>query len=93
MTRIKESLGPSLGQSIIDLHLFSNTGMTTSPPASWSHSSVSTFRTRYTPPVPGLSIQHSVEALVEGSEMSMLREGTYFLFSLGSRAESIQVDL
>jgi len=75
VTRIKQSLGPALGQSIIDQHLFSSTGITTSPPASWSRSTVSSFRSRYIPPVAGLSIEHSVEALVEGSEMSMLREG------------------
>jgi hypothetical protein len=46
-----------------------------STPASWSHSSVSTFGVRYTPPVPDLSPSHSIEALVEGSDMSLLREG------------------
>ncbi|PPR08122.1 hypothetical protein CVT24_012366, partial [Panaeolus cyanescens] len=45
-------------------------------PASWAHSSVSTFGVRYTPPLPDLSTVHSVEALVEGSDMSMLREGS-----------------
>lgn len=44
-------------------------------PAAWGHSSVSTFHARYTPPVPDLSTTHSVEALVEGSDMSLLREG------------------
>ncbi|KAF8198976.1 glycosyltransferase family 31 protein [Pholiota molesta] len=47
-----------------------------STPASWSHSSVSTFGVRYTPPVPDLSPSHSIEALVEGSDMSLLREGS-----------------
>lgn len=46
-----------------------------STPASWSHSSVSTFGVRYTPPLPDLSPAHSIEALVEGSDMSLLREG------------------
>jgi len=45
-------------------------------PSAWAHSSVSTFGTRYSPPVPDLSTAHSVEALVEGSDMSMLREGS-----------------
>ncbi|TEB35066.1 hypothetical protein FA13DRAFT_1788662 [Coprinellus micaceus] len=45
-------------------------------PAAWSHSSVSTFGVRYTPPLPSLSTRHSVEALVEGSEMSILQEGS-----------------
>ncbi|KAF9478540.1 hypothetical protein BDN70DRAFT_879886 [Pholiota conissans] len=47
-----------------------------STPESWSHSSVSTFGVRYTPPVPDLSPAHSIEALVEGSDMSLLREGS-----------------
>ena len=47
-------------------------------PAAWGHSSVSTFHARYTPPLPDLSTKHSVEALVEGSDMSLLREGVYF---------------
>ncbi|KAK2461930.1 hypothetical protein APHAL10511_006393 [Amanita phalloides] len=73
VTRIKQTLGPVLDQAVIDQNLFSSTA---SPPAAWSRSSVSTFKTRYTPPVSDLSIKESVEALVEGSEMSMLREGT-----------------
>ena len=44
-------------------------------PSSWSYSSVSAFGVRYTPPVPDLTILQSVEALVEGSDMSKLREG------------------
>jgi hypothetical protein len=42
-----------------------------------SHSSVSTFGVRYYPPLPDLSSAHGVEALVEGSKMSMLREGAF----------------
>lgn len=45
-------------------------------PAAWSESSVSNFGVRYVPPLPDLSMRHSVEALVEGSEMSTLREGS-----------------
>ncbi|KDR84965.1 hypothetical protein GALMADRAFT_233482 [Galerina marginata CBS 339.88] len=45
-------------------------------PAAWGHSSVSTFGVRYTPPLPELSMTHSVEALVEGTDMSLLREGS-----------------
>jgi len=37
---------------------------------------VSTFGVRYTPPVPGLTTSQGVEALVEGSDMSMIREGS-----------------
>lgn len=47
-------------------------------PTTWGHSSVSTFGVRYTPPLPDLSPSQSIEALVEGSDMSMLREGTAF---------------
>ena len=46
-------------------------------PSAWAHSSVSTFGVRYNPPLPDLSPAHGVEALVEGSEMSMLREGEF----------------
>ena len=46
-------------------------------PSAWAHSSVSTFGVRYDPPLPDLSHAHGVEALVEGSEMSMLREGAF----------------
>jgi hypothetical protein len=45
-------------------------------PSAWAHSSVSTFGVRYTPPLPDLSPAHGAEALVEGSDMSTLREGT-----------------
>lgn len=44
-------------------------------PLAWAHSSVSTFGMRYSPPIQGMSLWYSVEALVEGSDMSMLREG------------------
>lgn len=43
-------------------------------PLAWAHSSVSTFGVRYSPPIQDMSLWHSVEALVEGSDMSMLRE-------------------
>ena len=39
-------------------------------------STVSTFGTRYTLPLPNLTIPQSIEALVEGSDMSGLHEGT-----------------
>ncbi|KAG8782392.1 hypothetical protein FRC15_007037 [Serendipita sp. 397] len=50
---------------------------TSSPPSvlnTFSHSSVCTFGSRYTPPSPNLTPMQSVEALVEGSAMS--RVGT-----------------
>lgn len=45
-------------------------------PSAWAHSSVSTFGQRYAPPLPDLSARQTVEGLVEGSEMSLLREGS-----------------
>ena len=48
-------------------------------PLPWVLSSVSTFQVRYTPPVPGLSLDHSIEALVEGSPMSKLTKRAYNL--------------
>lgn len=50
-------------------------GMNTPTPAAWAHSSVSTFGVRYLPPVPDLTTPQGVEALIEGSDMSMIREG------------------
>ncbi|KAJ8595903.1 hypothetical protein M405DRAFT_727139 [Rhizopogon salebrosus TDB-379] len=44
-------------------------------PSSWAHSSVSTFGTRYQQPLLEMDFAHTVEALVEGSDMSKLREG------------------
>lgn len=44
-------------------------------PSAWSHSTVSTWHTRYSAPVPDLTSLQSVEALVEGSVMSQLHEG------------------
>ncbi|KAH9952613.1 hypothetical protein BC827DRAFT_1148618 [Russula dissimulans] len=45
-------------------------------PAEWARSSVSTFGTRYSLPLPNLTIPQSIEALVEGSDMSELNEGS-----------------
>ena len=44
-------------------------------PAEWSRSTVSTFGTRYLLPLPNLTTAQSIEALVEGSDMSGLYEG------------------
>lgn len=46
-------------------------------PLAWAHSSVSTFGVRYSPPIQDMPLWHSIEALVEGSDMSMLREGLF----------------
>ncbi|KAI0778237.1 hypothetical protein BD413DRAFT_464972 [Trametes elegans] len=43
-------------------------------PEKWSHSTVSKFGSRYSPPVSDLSLAYSVEALVEGSDMSMVHD-------------------
>lgn len=45
-------------------------------PLQWAYSSVSTWGVRYSPPLPDMKTSHSVEALVEGSEMSTIREGS-----------------
>lgn len=45
-------------------------------PPSWSQSSVSTFGMTYQAPLQDMTTAESVEALVEGSEMSRIREGT-----------------
>ena len=47
-------------------------------PTEWAASSVSTFGTRYAEPVSGLAARESVEALVEGSEMSRLYDGALY---------------
>jgi len=44
-------------------------------PTSWAHSTVSMFGVRYQQPIQDMTLAESVEALVEGSEMSRLREG------------------
>lgn len=49
-----------------------------SSPSSWAYSSVSTFGVRYNPPLSNLTTLQGVEALVEGSDMSMVREGGDF---------------
>lgn len=50
-------------------------------PTSWVRSTVSTFHVRYAPPVPDLPLNYSVEALVEGSDMSRLVKRAYFTTS------------
>ncbi|KAI0375052.1 hypothetical protein BV20DRAFT_934269 [Pilatotrama ljubarskyi] len=49
-------------------------GQNVPAPEKWSHSTVSTFGSRYSPPSGDLSLEYSVEALVEGSDMSMVHE-------------------
>ena len=50
-------------------------GHSVAPPERWAHSTVSKFHVRYAPPVPDVHLEYSVEALVEGSDMSMVHEG------------------
>lgn len=56
-------------------------------PLAWAHSSVSTFGVRYSPPIQDMPLWHSVEALIEGSDMSMLREGLSGLISACSSVD------
>ncbi|RPD62891.1 hypothetical protein L227DRAFT_572759 [Lentinus tigrinus ALCF2SS1-6] len=49
-------------------------GQWVAPPEKWRHSTVSKFGVHYSPPVGDLNLDHSVEALVEGSDMSMVHE-------------------
>lgn len=53
-------------------------------PSAWSKSSVSLFGSRYSPPIAELTWKQSVEALVEGSDMSRLFEGAFFLIGAAS---------
>ncbi|KAK7058977.1 hypothetical protein VNI00_001601 [Paramarasmius palmivorus] len=78
VSRVKRSMAsafskPSEDQRVLEPAPGTELGPT---PPSWAYSSVSTFHVRYTPPVPNLNLEQSIEALVEGSEMSKLREDT-----------------
>ncbi|KAJ7783757.1 glycosyltransferase family 31 protein [Mycena maculata] len=76
VTRVKNSLVPYPDKALQDVLNSSLTVGGTPTPSDWAYSSVSTFGVRYAPPIPDLTIPQSVEALVEGSEMSTLREGS-----------------
>ncbi|KAJ6604626.1 glycosyltransferase family 31 protein [Mycena vulgaris] len=76
VTRVKNSLVPYPDKALQDVLNSSLTLGGTPTPSDWAYSSVSTFGVRYVPPIPDLTIPQSVEALVEGSEMSTLREGS-----------------
>ncbi|KAJ7125603.1 glycosyltransferase family 31 protein [Mycena crocata] len=76
VTRVKNSLVPYPDKALQDVLNSSLTVGGTPTPSDWAYSSVSTFGVRYVPPIPDLTIPQSVEALVEGSEMSTLREGS-----------------
>ncbi|KAI8995675.1 hypothetical protein BD414DRAFT_249332 [Trametes punicea] len=49
-------------------------GQNVPAPEKWSHSTVSKFGSRYSPPSGDLNVDYSVEALVEGSDMSMVHD-------------------
>ncbi|GLB36127.1 putative galactosyltransferase activity [Lyophyllum shimeji] len=77
--RVRRSMMTYLDRNLIDVLTSPSNAIgasTPSAPAAWSYSTVSTFGVRYVPPLPDLSVRHSVEALVEGSDMSMIREGS-----------------
>ncbi|KIY52701.1 hypothetical protein FISHEDRAFT_34580, partial [Fistulina hepatica ATCC 64428] len=75
-TFVQPSVTDDVAQDVLSPpSLTSTTSDQSATPSQWAYSSVSTFGTRYSPPISGLSSEHSIEALVEGSEMSMLREG------------------
>ncbi|KAJ7244774.1 hypothetical protein B0H12DRAFT_1188042 [Mycena haematopus] len=76
VTRVNNSLVPYPDKALQDVLNSSLVPGGTPTPSDWAYSSVSTFGVRYTPPIPDLTIMQSVEALVEGSEMSTLREGS-----------------
>ncbi|KAJ7293554.1 glycosyltransferase family 31 protein [Mycena rebaudengoi] len=75
VTRVRHNIVPYPDKAFQDVLNNSLALGVTPSPSDWAYSSVSTFGVRYAPPVPDLTIPQSVEALVEGSEMSNLREG------------------
>jgi hypothetical protein len=83
-TRVKNNLVPYPDKALQDVLNSSLVPGGTPTPSDWAYSSVSTFGVRYVPPIPDLTIAQSIEALVEGSEMSTLREGACILPSLSS---------
>ncbi len=49
-------------------------------PTEWAHSSVSTFGVRYTHPFSVATTQHEIEGMVEGSDMSTIRDRMFDAF-------------
>ncbi|KAK0465053.1 glycosyltransferase family 31 protein [Desarmillaria tabescens] len=77
VTRVKRSVASYLANVPQEVAGSVTVGTGVLPaPTSWAHSSVSTFGVRYSPPVPSLSTHEAVEALVEGSDMSTISEGS-----------------
>ncbi|KAH7925183.1 hypothetical protein BV22DRAFT_1089470, partial [Leucogyrophana mollusca] len=81
VSRVKRSFFSSLEKASQDalgekaLPTISPIGPNVPTPSSWAYSSVSTFGVRYVQPLQDMTLAESVEALVEGSDMSKLREG------------------
>ncbi|KAF8898771.1 hypothetical protein BD779DRAFT_1485462 [Infundibulicybe gibba] len=73
VARVREKVMPEWNRSINNTRAAGIAAPLLLP--SWATSSVSTFGVRYSPPLPDLSTSHSIEALVEGSDMSTIREG------------------
>ena len=67
---------------------YSLPGQHVSTPEKWTHSTVSKFHVRYSPPMPDLGLDYSVEALVEGSDMSMVHDGAC-LFEFASTSDAV----
>jgi hypothetical protein len=67
--KVKEFALVTQSESEGAVEVFGPRGVT---PPSWVLSSVTTFHVPYTPPIPDLSLDHSIEALIEGTQMSKL---------------------
>lgn len=75
--RVKESVLSYIEKELKNKSADSQGSLNGNPtPSSWAHSTVSTFGVRYQQPIQDMSLVESVEALVEGSDMSRLREGS-----------------
>ncbi|EIN13776.1 hypothetical protein PUNSTDRAFT_129444 [Punctularia strigosozonata HHB-11173 SS5] len=79
VTRVRHSIMSYLGKSAQDIlgsPWVPAIAVNAPTPPQWAHSSVSTFGVRYNEPVWNLTTAQSVEAMVEGSSMSMLQNGS-----------------
>ncbi|KAI0726174.1 hypothetical protein C8Q72DRAFT_753303, partial [Fomitopsis betulina] len=83
MKRVQAEVMKDIARAVPEEVAAQRTGAITSPfgpyapvPSTWARSTVSKFGQRYSPPLPYLGQQTSIEALVEGSEMSQLTESS-----------------
>jgi hypothetical protein len=74
VSRVKKSVLTLLDKVFRNSSTGTTTAVGTSMLLSLSHSSVSAFGTRYQQPLQEMDLAHSIEALVEGSDMSELQE-------------------